>query len=527
MTTGRRKELKPVARFRVVTKHQISGWRFLLRRIEHALVRRDASMIDDPQRGRSTALSIGIAMACVIIAGAAVLAFFKPAKKVGDSKIVAEKDTGALFVRLNNRLFPALNLTSARLIVGSPDKPVQVSGDELSKYPRGPWVGIPGAPGSIVDSNEKDSSWTVCDTAKIGAAAPVNPATGLPTISRSAVRTTAIGGPLTIDGDATRQLADGEARLLRDDTTTWLVYGDSEKGVVRAAIDMSNTAVALALGIDSTAPVTAASKGLINAIPEAPPLRVPDVPGSGNVVTLNSGFTTPIGSVLTVSAPDQGAAYYLVSETGVVRVSPVLAAMIRNADSQGAVSTRAVGPDVIASNLRPGSWPGTATYPTRPIRLVDPERSGVTCYHWSRGGNDPNAATELLVGRQLPLTQEEQGLAVDLVTASASRGTTADAVFMPRDTGRFVQVTGAEPGSPLRESLYWVSDSGVRYGIVVGETGANDPTLTSLALRAPVPAPWSVISLFAVGPVLSAKDARIQHDGIPTNKIVAGLGGGS
>jgi type VII secretion protein EccB len=516
-----------VARFRVVTKHQISGWRFLLRRIEHALVRRDASMIDDPQRGRSTALSIGIALACVLIAGAAVLAFFKPAKKVGDSKIVAEKDTGALFVRLNNRLFPALNLTSARLIVGSPDKPVQVSRDELSKYPRGPWVGIPGAPGSIVDTDERDSSWTVCDTARTGAAAPVNPSTGLPTLSRSAVRTTAIGGPLTVDGDANRPLGDGEARLLRDDTTTWLVYGDAEKGVVRAAIDLANTAVAMALGIDSTAPVMAASKGLVNAIPEAPPLRVPDVPGKGESITLNNGFTTPVGSVLTVSAPDQGASYYLVSQTGLVRISSVLAAMVRNADSQGSVSTRAVGPDVIAANLRPGQWPGTASYPVRPIRLVDPERSGVTCLHWARTGSDPNATTQLLVGRQLPLTKDEQGRAVDLVTSAASRGTTADAAYLPRDTGRFVQVTGAEAGSPLRESLYWVSDSGVRYGIIAdpSSSGGTDPSLIALGLRAPVPAPWSIISLFAVGPALSQKEARIQHDGIPNNKIVAGLGG--
>ncbi|WP_280450904.1 type VII secretion protein EccB [Nocardia cyriacigeorgica] len=162
-----------MARFRVVTKHQISGWRFLLHRIEHALVRRDASMIDDPQRGRSTALLIGVALACVCVAGAAVMAFFKPAKSVGDSKIVADKDTGALYVRVGDRLHPALNLTSARLVVGSADNPVRVSGGELSKYPRGPWVGIPGAPGNIVDSGSKDSSWAVCDTTRSGAAAPV------------------------------------------------------------------------------------------------------------------------------------------------------------------------------------------------------------------------------------------------------------------------------------------------------------------------------------------------------------------
>jgi ESX secretion system ATPase EccB len=90
-------------------------------------------------------------------------------------------------------------------------------------------------------------------------------------------------------------------------------------------------------------------------------------------------------------------------------------------------------------------------------------------------------------------------------------------------------VTGADPSSPLRESLYWISDSGVRYGIAASQEarGASDPTLNALALRSPVPAPWSIVSLFAVGPTLSQQDARLQHDGIPTNKSVAGLGGTS
>ncbi|MBF6415244.1 type VII secretion protein EccB [Nocardia cyriacigeorgica] len=518
-----------MARFRVVTKHQISGWRFLLHRIEHALVRRDASMIDDPQRGRSTALLIGVALACVCVAGAAVMAFFKPAKSVGDSKIVADKDTGALYVRVGDRLHPALNLTSARLVVGSADNPVRVSGGELSKYPRGPWVGIPGAPGNIVDSGSKDSSWAVCDTTRSGAAAPVDSRTGLPTATLTAPRTTAIGGPLKIDGETTRALAGTEARLLRDESTTWLVYADQEQGFVRAAIDLADSAVVLALGIDPTATVVAASKGLINAIPEAPPIRVPAVPGAGEMTTLSTGLTVPVGSVLTVSGRDAAGATYVVSQSGVVQVSAVLADMIRNADSQGAISVRTVGPDVIAANLRPGAWPGTATYPTTQVDIVEPDRFGVTCYHWSRAAGDAAATTQLVAGDRLPLPAEEQSRTVALVTAPNSQGATADAAYMPRTTGRFVQVSGSDPASPLREGLYWISDSGVRYGIAVDAANESDArqTLSALALRAPVPAPWSIVSLFAVGPTLSQADAKVVHDGIPVDKTGLGFGGPS
>ncbi|MGW1742652.1 type VII secretion protein EccB [Nocardia sp. NPDC001965] len=501
-----------------MTKHQVSGWRFLLHRIEHALVRRDASMIDDPSRGRSTALAIGVALACVGIAAAAVLAFFKPAKPVGDSPILAEKDSGALYVKLGDRIHPALNLTSARLIVGKAANPVEVSQSELAKYPRGPWVGIPGAPGQINDEAEKDSEWTVCDTARTGAAAPVDPKTGLPTLLRSAVLTTAIAGPITVDDDAVHELSGRQARLLRGEDATWLVYSDPEQGVVRAEINLADSPVMLALGIDSRAQVAAASPGLLGAIPEVAPIRVPDVPNSGSPTTLKPALDAVVGSILTVATPNQPATYYLVSNAGLVRVSGVLASIVRNSNSHGAVATTTIGPDVAAANLRPGDWPGTATYPAESVEILDPIRDLVTCYHWERTGTDPDAHTRLLFGRQLPLTKEEQGRTVGLVTAPYSGGMTADFAYLPRTTGKFVQVTGAEPGSPLRESLYWISDSGVRYGIDMNESGSGGKaTLTALGLREPVTAPWSIVSLFAVGPTLSVGDAMIQHDGIPPN----------
>lgn len=512
-----------MARFRVVTKHQISGWRFLFRRIEHALVRRDASMLDDPQRGRSTALSLGVVLACLLVAGSAVLAFFKPAKQIGDSHIIAEQGSGALYVHLGGRLFPALNLTSARLIVGAPENPVQVSSDELAKYPRGPVVGIPGAPGNIAQPHAKDSSWAVCDTTRMGASAPVDQSTGLPTTRISPIRVTVIGSALT-ETDASQPLADGDARLLREGSTTWLVYADHDHGIVRAAINLGDSAVTLALGIDATAPVMPASAGLVRAIPEAPPLRVPEVPGAGQMATLSSGQSVAIGSVLTVAGVDRTASYYLVSQSGVVQINSMLAAMFRNADSHGSVSSTTVDPDVIAANLRPGGWPGTASYPTGPLHILDPEQNGTTCYRWTRGSADPNSATGLLVGRQLPLAADDQSLAVPLVTGSGPGGATADAAYLGRDTGRFVRVTGADPASPLRESLFWISNSGVRYGIDAKlDANSTDPTITALNVRDPVLAPWSIVSLFAVGPDLSQKDARIQHDGIATDKAALGL----
>lgn len=519
-----------MARFRVVTKYQVSGWRFLFRRIEHALVRRDASMIDDPQRGRSTALAIGIALACVAVAGSAVLAYFKPDKAVGNAKIVSDKDSGAVYVHLGGRLYPALNLTSARLIAGEPAAPVPVTPDELAKYPRGPIVGIVGAPGTIAEGSQRDSTWAVCDAAQTGASAPIDQRTGLPTLAASDVQTTVIGTPLTIDGDATRPLADREARLLRNGDATWLVYDSPDQGIVRASIDLGDSAVMLAVGIDASAQVLPASHGLIAAIPEVPALRVPKVGQAGASTTLTNGLTVPIGSVLTMTAPDRTVSYYVVTSAGVVRITQVLAAMLRNADSHGSVTTTTVGPDVIAANLRAGSLPGTQGYPARPLRLVDAGQFGVSCYGWSRTGSDANAITKLVVGRRLPLRTDEQKSATPLVTAPTSQGRTADLAYMPLDTGRFVQVTGMDPASPRRESLFWISDSGIRYGVQTdtdNTPGRTDPTLAALALHDPIVAPWNIVSLFAVGPTLSQEDARIQHDGVAPDKAAIGMSGGT
>lgn len=507
-----------MARFRVVSKHQVSGWRFLLSRIEHALVRRDAAMLDDPARSRAVALTVGVALAAVCVAGAAVLSFFKPAKTVGNAKIVADQSTSALFVNLRNRLYPVLNLPSARLIVGSPDNPVQVPGDELAKFPRGPLVGIPGAPERMIGTNDKDSYWSVCDTARTGATTPLDPRSGLPSDTVAPVRTTVIGGKLTINNDLEQELHDNQARLVRQDRTNWLIYHHPERGVVRSMINLGDTPVLLALGIDATAPVLPASAGMLQSIPEVPALTVPQIPGAGTEVTLNSGPATRVGTVLTVSLPDRTAGYYLVTEAGLYQVTPVVAAMIRNAATMDTPSWVAVSPNVIASNLRPGTLPLASAYPPKPVELVDTDAT-TTCFTWSRTGGESSARTAVLVGKQLPLAQNEQTQAVDLVGGGMpSRGATADAAFMPRNSGRFVQVTGATTNSPLRESLWWISDSGVRYGISAppSENGSDNvqQTVSALGIGAPVPAPWSVVQLFAPGPTLSRKDAEVQHDGI-------------
>ncbi|TQE42760.1 hypothetical protein EJK80_10725 [Corynebacterium phoceense] len=67
-----------MARLRPTTKAQISGHRFLQRRLEHGLVLGDIRMIHDPLARRSRAAWISVGLSVLIAAGAGLIAWLQP-----------------------------------------------------------------------------------------------------------------------------------------------------------------------------------------------------------------------------------------------------------------------------------------------------------------------------------------------------------------------------------------------------------------------------------------------------------------
>ena len=105
---------------------QVSGYRFLLRRMEHAVVRGDVRMLDDPLRAQSLSLIAGCVLAVIAIAGCAIVAFVRPQGALGSASIVMTRESGALYVRIGDTMHPVLNLSSARLVAGNPSSPEAV-----------------------------------------------------------------------------------------------------------------------------------------------------------------------------------------------------------------------------------------------------------------------------------------------------------------------------------------------------------------------------------------------------------------
>jgi type VII secretion protein EccB len=448
------------------TRLQVSGHRFLLRRMEHALVRGDVAMLDDPLRAQSLSLTAGAVLTAIIVAVCAVLAFLHPPGALGSAPIVVVRDSGALYVRVGDVMHPVLNLASARLVAGAPANPEAVSAAAISNSKRGPLVGIPGAPAEISPPlGEEESGWAVCD---------------------DETTTTVIAGTLRADG-----LTTGPAVLVTPRSasaaSTYLLYDGW-----RAKVDLRNRAVVRALKLDGVSP-RPVSRTLLDATPEAPEISAPHIPGAGSPSPLR-GF--PVGTVVRIAraAADE---YYVALATGVQRVGQVAADLIRFTDSQNGRHIDTVPPDVIGAvpivdTLRVSSFPDAGGV----------SDDAIVCVRWQF--TKPGAKTTVLVGDLLP----GDGISV-MLAQSDGDGPNVDSFSIPRSRSAYVRSIGIDDDGASTGALYLVTESGVVFGL------RDEDTANHLGLSGPpAPAPWPVLVRLPRGPELSKEAASIVRDSV-------------
>ncbi len=277
---------------------QISGYRFLVRRMEHALVRGDVRMLDDPLRAQSLSLVAGCVLAAIAVAVCGVLAFLRPSGDVGSATIVIVRESGALYVRIGDTMHPALNLTSARLITGVAQEPELVSMSAVERTKRGALVGIPGAPDTTATPLGADESvWTACDDTT--------------------------GSTTVLAGQTSAHLDGSQSALVTPQgetaAATYLLYEGR-----RARLDLRNHAVVRALKLDGVVP-RPVSRALLDVLPEAPDIAPPSVPGAGAPSVLPG---VPIGAVMGLTRAGS-TEYYVALADGVQRVGEVAADLIR------------------------------------------------------------------------------------------------------------------------------------------------------------------------------------------------------
>jgi type VII secretion protein EccB len=490
-----------MAGFRLTTKVQVSGWRFLLRRVEHAIVRRDTRMFDDPLQFYSRAVSAGIIIAVLVCLGAALLAYFKPLGKRGEDTLLVDRTTNQLYVVLPNsgQLRPVYNLTSARLVLGNPGNPSAVKSDELDRMPKGQPVGIPGAPYATPVSSVAESRWTLCDTV-------TKPESVTP-----GVETSLIVLPLVADASVGPMRPD-QAMLVSYEGQDWLITDEG-----RHAIDLADRAITSAVGIPVTAKAAPISEGLFNALPNVGPWQLPEVRAAGAPNTVGLPENLVIGSVFK-TVTESGEQHYVVLPDGVARVNDSTAAALRATNSYGLIQPPSMEPSSVA---RIAEQVYVSPLPDKPLKMQLRGEAPALCWSWQREPGDQAPKTAVVSGRHLPIASSALNTGIKQIGGDST-------VYI--SGGQFIRLQSPDPR--YGESLYYIDPQGVRYGL------PDEETANSLGLMAPMTAPWQVVSLLVDGPALSKQAALLEHDTLPADpnprKIeegaalpaTSGLGGG-
>lgn len=471
-------------------RDQNSGHLFYNRRLRAAITRFSVRMRHD-DRKQQAALALSLVFVLLGCGWMALLNFMKPAGLVGQSPIVGNRDTGALYARIEGRLYPALNLTSARLATGAAAVPAWVKSAEIAKYPTGPMIGIPGIPDDVAVAGNPVSAWAVCDTAP-------RRGSGMTTV------VTTIAGELS--GGRAEPMTGKRALLATHRGSTYLVWNGR-----RSRIDPTQRSVTFNLGLDPGAIRPAEmSTALFDAIPATEPLVVPTIPEAGTPSRLLAGSV--VGRVLqTQDANGDVSGFYVLLPAGIQRVTAFVADLLRTANSQGVIAPQLVSPDKLVNipvveNLNVGF------YPTGKLEFIDTDANPVSCLSWRKMTGDPQAALTVYNGRGLPVPQSQDARIVALVRdARDPTSVEAQQTLMLPGAANFVATTSGAASTDTRESLYWVSPQGVRYG-VEWEQGS----LQALGIdpSSAVQAPWPIVRTFAAGPVISRSTALLARDAI-------------
>jgi len=292
-----------------VTRMQLDAYRFGQRRLESALARRDPVLLHEEIRGQRRVVFTGLALALLVLLGSFGYARLANKPAWERQSIIAAKQSGRMYVVLGKpaRLVPVRNMVAARLVLAaaakSSGRSPSSSGEAtliddavLDKAPRTAAVAVAGADGvRLPDGGDAPETgrWAVCDVAGpsprtmvVGAAAPATPMS-------------AEQGLLLESPEREIYLVTGGLRYRLDSVLA-----------LQRAYDL----------VDVKA--RQVSTAVLSAIPEGPPLRMPEVPDTGTAAP--GGLPARVGDVVRV-AGSGGERYYLVLANAVVEVSAPVA----------------------------------------------------------------------------------------------------------------------------------------------------------------------------------------------------------
>lgn len=529
------------------SKSQVQAYRFVIRRMQSALVRKDAVMLHDPMRTHTRATVVGAILGVIVLIGFLVVSLLSPANKAPDKGILISAQSGRVYVYggKHPKLIPTTNLASARLLYSSlknkgnsgkggsgkggsgegggsggengeavePQTIDDTSLKELENVQMGRLTGIADGPDIIPaeDDQRAKGMWAVCDDISRQLNRNNPTAEGKP-------KTTAIAGVHKL-GDALKQ---HQALLVRaPNDQEYLIYrtpstvnidpnsslGDSD--AVRAKVDASDTALNTAFKM-SDAQVRPISTALLNAIPKVGDLKLPEIANQG--ASDSFGLGIDVGNVFQVTNTDGSHSYYLVLQHGIEEVNSSVAQLARAAHRTGStgIPSRELS--------RTSGVPKTQKYdfdqfPKKIPDLLNATTAPTVCLGWSVDHSDPEIPkvhTEVTVGKRLPLPSEKDK-PVPIATPNPG-GEKIDSFWMPSGTAAVIR-SAASAQEFTSGPISVVTGRGVRYGV------PDMKTAKIVGLSSPDPAPASIVHLLPSGTELNMANAHKTYDSltVPSN----------
>jgi len=461
-------------------RDQLFSYQFMVRRVVSAFAYRDAEAAQVPFPRAMSTFFIGMMVAVLGLAAAGVYGVLSPGGKKSwrsADVLIVEKETGARYVYLNNRLHPVLNYVSGRLILKRPDPTtVSVSRASLRGAPRGAPLGIAGAPDTLPDRKRlRKGRWVLCSR-------PTTSQTG-----QQVAATALYVGALDVAGQGI-----GERALLvrHPDGTVYFVWHNRRFLVHRPQLILN----ALALG---QAPISTVGPAWVNAIPQGVDIGLIDVPGRGSPGSLRD---VPVGQVVVAQSQSGETQYHVVLADGIADITQVQADIILNDPATAAAypnqQPRPVARTDLATAKRSARIllpaAGPAQPPARTPEVVAAGQSAL-CASFADAGTPP----ELTVGARLP--------APGAGVRAARRGATAtvDEVVVPAGDGVVVESV-VSPDAPTG-TLAVVTDLGVRHALATREVLSYLGYEQSAAVRMPA----TLVAMLGEGPALDPERASL------------------
>ena len=287
-------------------KDLFQAHRLMTQRASLALLRGEPDIPDQPLRRLNVATFSGVLVAvivCALFGMWGLLGHGGSALKQQPGLLVIDQQTGNSYVFCQrDKLCPVLNYASARLALQSPSVTQQtVSQASLTKFARGPLIGIPGLPQPLPEASLLvRQPWSVCTQSGVG-------------LSGQQTRT-ALAGGIAAGG---RPLG-GQALLTRALGQDWVVW-DGERMPIQPGT--------LAELFSSRTPVPVPTVWL-NVLPQGPSFAPPAIAGKGATVTGPAG-PVQVGQVYDVSlvagSPLQ---YYVMLTGGLARITKTQAELL-------------------------------------------------------------------------------------------------------------------------------------------------------------------------------------------------------